>query len=65
MTRLNIQENADGVCKYCIYVSVWLLDMGAAKLVPIFAKLLLNAFAIFFRIGHIVSLCTLYVCNLL
>ena len=26
---LNMQENPDGVCKYCVYVSVW-LDMGEA-----------------------------------
>ena len=35
---LNMQEIADGVCRYCVYVSVWSLDMVEAKFVPIFAN---------------------------
>ena len=35
---LNMQELADGVCRYFVYVSVWSLDMVEAKFVPIFAQ---------------------------
>ena len=31
MIFLNIQENANGFCKYCVYVSVWSLDMVEAN----------------------------------
>ena len=35
---LNMQDNADRVSKYCVYVLVWSLNMVEAKFVPIFAK---------------------------
>ena len=63
---LNMRDNADGVCKYCIYVSVWSSDMVEAKFVPIFAKSLLNVFGYFFS-GLVIFylLSTIYVGNLL
>ena len=35
---LTMHENADGVCKYFVYVSVWSLEMVEAKCVPIFER---------------------------
>ena len=49
---LNMQEIADGVCRYCVYVAVWSLDMVEAKFVPIFCKVVVECSCYFFRIGH-------------
>ena len=46
---LNIQENADGVCKYCVYVSVWWLDMVEANI----CKVVGECICYFLRIGHL------------
>ena len=42
---LNMQENADEVCKYCVYASGWSLYIIEAKFVTILANKLFTVFA--------------------
>ena len=62
---LSMHANADGVSKYCVYVSVWSLEMVKAKKNQIFGKWLLNIFVMFQNWLSFFLLSTIQVGNLL